>query len=821
MTLPGKVTVCFLEEDVPQKAYFRIKPLYIKGEGSFERIENTKEFLPDEGGIRIVPDKNESSRFKARMRTLGSFCLLDLTHHPNENDKIRPNKNYNPANQENNRNIVYSDVIERCPGEWVLEVIRVDAITDGQASAFLQRKPGTERVALIAEGVLSFPYLYQEDENGKYTFSQDEACEMRVTDEKAYMRLFKESVSEDTEIEFILTASGAPLYQINEKAQMQEDKEEAAPEKTEEVSPQAPEEPCENKQPAEPPKEVPAVEAEKAEIEIEPEEEKTAEKLVPSEEETEKKFARSAPTERALPIRVREKDSAHASQTGLNPRKGRSLAEVVDDGWRKSRMDQFGAPIPVDVTGMPVVSPVEHAGELLKKAWALKEARNLLLTEILALEDFAQNAAPHIADALAAPVSEAENNKLNNLIAEKLKILSEIDEMRVKRAAKREELMDEIRQVHKAEFAKYEDGIRRLKAEREKAMKEAEKARAACESAKRLMEKGLTETIKTDFEKLYEALKASTGDTYVSTEDFEHAPNIYQPSGAQLISDLRNRFEKGGRRLENDEAVNLLVSLYLGRFILISGKTGAGKTAFVHDLANVLGLTQSGARRFLPLSAGNLPAPQTSAFKALTTFEDMQSLRIMLMDDANGVETVDQARGMIPWLDENALSSTLRVVMTVLDDQVGYPVNPRILDRAFFMRLPARESAFLPENDLGAESANATVSMETLADIFDVSHEIPAQIEDRLNAFIENVSAEGIQISERTIKDIKKYVCAALPYMTCSPMEVLDYALAQRAVPYILATAREEALEKLPEILCDMKKSLSLMNEPLALPPLE
>ena len=818
MTLPGKVTICFLEEDVPQKAYFRIKPLYIKGEGSFERIENTRESLPDEGGIRIVPDKNESSRFKARMRTLGSFCLLDLTHHPNENDKIRPNKNYNPANQENNRNIVYSDVIARCPGEWILEVIRVDAVTDGAASAFLQRKPGTERVALIAEGVLSFPYLYQEDENGKYTFTQDETCELRVTDEKAYMRLFKEQVSENTEIELILTASGAPLYKMNEKAQDSEEKAEApalnAPEEAVEIP--APEEPINEETKAEDKKPEPEVACEE-----EKPAEKSAEKPAPAAEEIEKKPVKPASSERALPIRSREKESAHASQTGLNPRKGRSLAEVVDDGWRKSRMDQFGAPIPVDVTGMPVVSPVEHAGELLKKAWALKEARNLLLTEILALEDFAQNAAPHIADALATPVSEAENNKLNNLIAEKLKILSEIDEMRIKRAAKREELMEEIRQIHKAEFAKYEDGIRRLKAEREKAMKETEKARAACESAKRLMEKGLTESIKTDFEKLYEALKASTGDTYVSTEDYERSPSTYQPSGAQLISDLRNRFEKGGRRLENDEAVNLLVSLYLGRFILISGKTGAGKTAFVHDLANVLGLTQPGARRFLSLSGGNLPAPQTSAFKALTTFEDMQSLRIMLMDDANGLETVDQARGMIPWIDENALSSTLRVVMTVLDDQVGYPVNPRILDRAFFMRLPARETAFLPDNNLGTEAAESAVSMETLASIFEVSNEIPAQIEDRLNAFIENVGAVGVQISERTIKDIKKYVCAALPYMTCSPLEVLDYALAQRAVPYILATAREEALEKLPEILCDMKKSLSLMNEPLALPPLE
>lgn len=811
MLLPGKVSICFLEEDVPQKAYFRIKPLFIKGEGSFERIENTKELLPDEGGIRIVPDKNESSRFKARMRTLGSFCLLDLTRHPNENDKIRPNKNYNPANQENNRHIVYSDVIDRCPAEWLMEVIRVDVVEDNSASAFLKRKPGTQQVALISDGVLSFPYVYQEDENGKFTFAPDETCELRATEEQAYTRIFREKVADDTEIEIILTAAGAPLYKKLEV--IAEEIKEKAPE--EEKTVKAPE--AENK--TEAPKEEIAEGTEKAEEVSEPE--KETEEIPEKTEEREKKPAKPVSNERIIPLRAREKDAAHAGQTGLNPRKGRTLAEVVDDGWRKSRMDQFGAPIPVDVTGMPVVSPVEHASELLRKAWDLKEARNLILTEILKLEDFAENAAPHIADALASPVSEAESNKLNNLIAEKLKILSEIDELRMQRAQKREELMNELRQVHAAEFAKYEEGIRRLNAEREKALKDAEKARCACESAKRLMEKGLTESIKTDFEKLYEALKSSTGDEYVSTEEYERAPKVYNPSGAQLISDLRNHFEKSGRHFENDEAVNLLACLYLGRFMLISGKTGAGKTAFVHDLASAMGLTQKGARRFLSLGNGNLPACQTSAFKALTAFEDMQSLRIMLMDDANGTETVDQSRGMISWMDQSHDISALRVVMTVLDDQVGYPINPRILDRAFFIRISSRDVSHLGGISSGAESAFVTVSLDALGEIFHTDRALPAQIEDRLNAFIEATNAIGVPLSERTIKDIARYVSAVLPYMTCTPMEVLDYALSQRAVPYLLATARVEALSKLPEILCDMKKSLQLMNEPLALPPLE
>ena len=50
MTLPGKVTIGYLEEDLPQKAYFRIKPLFVSGDGVFERVEDARGEFPDEGG---------------------------------------------------------------------------------------------------------------------------------------------------------------------------------------------------------------------------------------------------------------------------------------------------------------------------------------------------------------------------------------------------------------------------------------------------------------------------------------------------------------------------------------------------------------------------------------------------------------------------------------------------------------------------------------------------------------------------------------------------------------------------------------------------
>ena len=89
MTLPGKLCVGILEEDNPLKSFFRFKPLLIAQEGGYQPFSSAEPF-PESGCLRIVPDKNESGHFKARMRRIGRYALLDLREHPGENDKIRP-----------------------------------------------------------------------------------------------------------------------------------------------------------------------------------------------------------------------------------------------------------------------------------------------------------------------------------------------------------------------------------------------------------------------------------------------------------------------------------------------------------------------------------------------------------------------------------------------------------------------------------------------------------------------------------------------------------------------------------------------------------
>ena len=116
MDLSGKLILAWLEEDNEQRALFRVRPL-LTAQGVF--TPEALETLPDEGYLRIVPDRKEQGT-KDRMRSLGQLWVIDLRGNV---EKTRPNKNYAPHRGENNRTVVYSDVILRVPEGVVFEVV--------------------------------------------------------------------------------------------------------------------------------------------------------------------------------------------------------------------------------------------------------------------------------------------------------------------------------------------------------------------------------------------------------------------------------------------------------------------------------------------------------------------------------------------------------------------------------------------------------------------------------------------------------------------------------------------------------------------------
>ena len=157
MALPGKLCIGIIEEDNPQKSYFRFKPLLIAEGDKYVPCDMTADY-PEDGCIRIVPDKNESSRFKARMRRMGRYCMVDLRDHPDENDKIRPNKNYHGDETETNSYIIYSDVVRELPEGVLVEIVDQDIPADSAQLALTLPTPQTPRV--IFSGFKPFGALW-------------------------------------------------------------------------------------------------------------------------------------------------------------------------------------------------------------------------------------------------------------------------------------------------------------------------------------------------------------------------------------------------------------------------------------------------------------------------------------------------------------------------------------------------------------------------------------------------------------------------------------------------------------------------------------
>ena len=124
MNLDRSLIFAYLEEDNIQRAYFRVQPL-LSLDGNIH--QEALQLWPNEGCLRVVPDRNEQHTFKIRMRKLGSYCVIDLRNQPVDAGKIRTNKNFKPDRGEVNQYIIYSDTIHEMPEHTFYQLIDGDA----------------------------------------------------------------------------------------------------------------------------------------------------------------------------------------------------------------------------------------------------------------------------------------------------------------------------------------------------------------------------------------------------------------------------------------------------------------------------------------------------------------------------------------------------------------------------------------------------------------------------------------------------------------------------------------------------------------------
>lgn len=837
MPLPGKLSIGILEEDNPQKSYFRLKPLLIQEGGRFAAFDGAEAY-PKDGCIRIVPDKNESGHFKARMRRIGLYVVVDLRDHPGEHDKIRANKNYGGDGGERNAYIIYSDVVrEPAPGELFALLSMRPEEADG---ALLPEPPDAPRVLLYCDGAL------QEDVWTVEAVAEQESFRLvraggRV--DPAELQVFELKGFQDRPLSFAVL----PPEKIERVPEPVRPARAAEPARlTEPIRlpdgfhiEEEPAQPAQVVQPTEPPRERAEVRAKEAEAAVRAK----PEKAPPARE------ARPAP-----------RDRANASQVGLNPRKGRCLQEIIDDKWRFSRMEQLGAPTPSLVTGEPVRSPADAALDAVRAAWNRRDQREALVGALAKLDglDGALNARR------AALRASAVNEQLNELEAQRLKMLDEMEHLKRLGADVRASLKQEILCEQADEFADVVARIDRARAECARSEEEAARSRETAESVQdaiNAMADGRFE------ERLREFAINSRAVMLLKRDRPRPVPPMVpcvRPDAEALIARVIETFAAAGAPLGRAEAVNLLVCAAQGSILLISGAPGSGKTSVARLLARALGVEDMCFASFAPADApldghpavralaagralhpsdapegradnpakpdgeaqpegdaavdlGNQPDGDAVSARGEVRDEEMsepaavgeRAFAMALLDDANLLSGGDPTRGLTP----AAERGEFLLCMTVQDD--GEPVPAYLLGRAFTLRLSAAapDAPWKPALAARSEPRRA-VSAAALRRAFAPKlEELPEAQCRRMEKFRADLALLGVSLSRKTLDALWNYCAAAIPAMPLEPSAVLDLALAQRAIPAVLASAPLDALAALPKLLDDLPRCAALLKE--------
>lgn len=809
MALAEKIAIGFLEEDNPVKSYYRFKPLILDNADGYAPLQDVETLYPDEGFLRIVPDKNESSHFKARMRRIGRFCMIDLRKHLSESDKIRPNKNYKGDGVERNINIVYSDVITEIPAGRAAEILCCEGWESVRAAGVY---PGSTPVLTDCGGTIAGPFKWELVEG-----AEDEYCLVR---HEAYQPVDGDALpagetvvlSPDAERTFTLRLAPdgqmlfAPVAPAEEPAPQEklivteptadllDLQEKPAPRAGEQPKPAAPEKPAEPPKPVEEP---------------------------PKPARTESVSPRAAQLKPAMGSgRANQRSAAQAAQRGLNPKRGMSLLEIIDEQWRQSRLDQLGHPVPPEAGSRPLLSPVDQARKALQDAWALDEARGGVLDAVLGLDKLAEMLPERLGHG-RRPLKQNELQELDEFESRRLMALRELEDLTRARSDKRRELLEEIRNEYAIDLRKLQKQNDQAQADAEKNRRLAdaasETARVAQKALNNITGEQLLEQLMTD------ELRARAAAMLRQLDDMEKPaavpPVLVEPSVGELVSDLRVAFEDYGMSLSNDQAVNLLAGIALQDVCVFSGVTGSGKSRAARLLAQTLGLSDG---RFVTLHAGAKPAAAEKKFAEINAVPDAFTPLITLIDDANNAPG-DPTRGLASMHEDSAdgIHPNMKLILTVQDNPVGCALNANLLDRAFFVRfdlpgldLPWKPCAVTPRKPAGA------VSMDALKKLFVPQSEISPEVQDRMMTLRRKLADMGVYFSARALSDMHRYITTVQPMMTCAPMQVLDYALAQRAIPHVLATAPVAALHELPKLLADMPMCLHLMEQPLALPEL-
>lgn len=544
MAINGCLTLAWLEEDDPSRGFFRVQPAAVMAFAPQVYIHGGE--YGSEGFLRVVPDKNEMSTFKLRMRTLGRLCLIDLREHPRENDKIRQNKNFT-LGSDRNPFMIYSDVIRGVPEGLVCEVIAGSEISEII----------TPIVYKLDGGQICGPYRA---ENGVW----NEAPAFARRNEAEYAEKLIEIADPQGASKRLLVFAPDDISELV-LAPISDFVEERGSEGAHDA---------------------PVTEADSAPSDAAP----------PAAAEDEVPDAPKAALPYALKI-LKE-------NMNLHPHRGRSLSEVVDEQWRMRKQEELGQSVPPLAASEPVASPVDKALAALSEAWQFAGARAPLIKGLIDQTEIMKRLFEIWSPEEHSAPTDA---RLIELEAERLRLITELDGLARRTHEMKSEVLRELERTGEADAELLRNSLVLLQTqidEKQNQLQElAEQGRALEDEISKALGKPLTERIAaqlagTRLGELIAVKPVAEGPLpAVSGEGLSAegaAPDATPPQGKLLAPDaLTDRISLGlraqGWQFKRDYIVHIAAVLALDRPLIISGFAGQDDVCLSHALCGILG----------------------------------------------------------------------------------------------------------------------------------------------------------------------------------------------------------------------------------------
>ena len=433
MNFDRSLIFAYLEEDNIQRAYFRVRPL-LSLEGDIR--QEALQLWPNEGGLRIVPDRNEQHTFKTRMRTLGAYCVIDLRNQPPEAGKIRTNKNFKPDRGEVNQYILYSDTVHELPEHTFFQLF------EGDVSAYAE---------FAAKSVTPLFYIKQADT--LYGPVSKTATETPVPAEEAAGILFEISCPDNISRVMLCMETPAEnasaettvetnLVEASESAAVQDDNTEAS------AIPQEKAE-CEQESAAVP-EELPI--GETLHILAQPDNHEATLQQLDKPVSSGANLLRQkddTPVFPAVPVSTNEvlsgtplvKTPLHVS---VQQTKNRTQ-EVISNQWNVGKYEPPTQNLPVGTAMRAVKNPVEDACTSLREAWKASGVRDQLTNCILSLDGIRSQLEEKLGPGSNGTVLQRVlKQRLQDLEAERLTALCELDKARRDTDAYKQEVITSI-----------------------------------------------------------------------------------------------------------------------------------------------------------------------------------------------------------------------------------------------------------------------------------------------------------------------------------------------------------------------------------------